>query len=450
MKKREKTINLVGEAETLETQNIDLKSQVRSLEMERRSLTEMLQLHTASCMRDEVFGMPVLNISIVKYLHGIGLGTSQSNQNISNSYSINKGARTKNSANKITSNKIQKIPPVNTLRFNNNNNTSRRSQLKSNLLSTTCNSNIMNSANLVTTSTICVPMTIADTSSPIQDSKPLPSIDMGFCEGRSLTPTGNYNCKQLISNSNECYALSSPDSGFIKSPVDMGNYTLPSIIKSDYIPNCEAGSVEMESTQLFNHQLDTSNNNNVDGIEFILKSELVDANDSPYTTVQSADRFLFDGVAETFDADIDSTNNAIQNHPIHMHLDGLKEHLLLQSMNHNNNNSSHINNNHHHDMNSINSSNTNHHMPQQNMDAINNSAVITSVLPHSSNSIIEFNTNSCQQFINENSLLKGDFLSQNCEFISLANDSCDSQFTTDLDSGVTTYTNMANGNGCLA
>lgn len=75
---------------------------------------------------------------------------------------------------------------------------------------------------------------------------------------------------------------------------------------------------------------------------------------------------------------------------------------------------------------------------------INNLPVISSVLapqsqpPHHSASIIEFNT-ACQQYI-DTSLLKGDFLSQNCEFL-------DSQFTTDLDSGVTTYTNSS---GCLA
>lgn len=67
------------------------------------------------------------------------------------------------------------------------------------------------------------------------------------------------------------------------------------------------------------------------------------------------------------------------------------------------------------------------------------------MIPNGVNSIIEFN-NSCQQFV-ESSLLKGDFLSHNGEFLALGGDGSDTQFT-DLDSGVTTFT--TNGSGCLA
>lgn len=49
MKKREKTANLVTESEVLETQNIDLKTQIKDLEKQRRGLEDMLAQH--ACVR---------------------------------------------------------------------------------------------------------------------------------------------------------------------------------------------------------------------------------------------------------------------------------------------------------------------------------------------------------------------------------------------------------------
>lgn len=51
LKKREKTVNLVQESEVLETQNIDLKSQIQELESQRRRLVDMLTMHTPSCLK---------------------------------------------------------------------------------------------------------------------------------------------------------------------------------------------------------------------------------------------------------------------------------------------------------------------------------------------------------------------------------------------------------------
>lgn len=433
MKKRERTTNLVSEAETLESQNIDLKAQMRTLEIERRSLTEMLQLHGNTCSNAEGIQIPHINATIMKYLHELGLSNGQqletkgTNEQLT---TVKSEAGSKTRGPSKAAQKQQKIPSVNTLRFN----TRRSAQQTTKLLPST---NILSPVTAVPTTRNCLIGSMS-TASPIQDCKPLPSIDMGFCEGRNdtLTPTSSY-CKSLMSSSSDCYAISSPDSGFIKSPVDMANYsTLPQLIKSDYIPNCDTGI------------LNDGTNGDASISEFILKSELVDANESPYTTVQSADRFLFDGVAESFDPDIESGANGNHQHQhhqqhhhssliepqAHMHDHGLKEHLLLHGMN--NNNSSHINNNHHTNLDpSTAVANMMH-----DFGVVNNLPVISSVLPapHST-SIIEFNT-SCQQFI-DTSLLKGDFLSQNCEFL-------DSQFTTDLDSGVTTFS--TNGSGCLA
>lgn len=51
LKKREKTVILVQESETLESQNHDLKSQIQELEIQRRRLVDMLSLHTPTCIK---------------------------------------------------------------------------------------------------------------------------------------------------------------------------------------------------------------------------------------------------------------------------------------------------------------------------------------------------------------------------------------------------------------
>ncbi|XP_022118981.2 activating transcription factor 3 [Pieris rapae] len=52
MKKRERTVNLVNESEVLENQNIDLKAQLKDLEVQKRQLMDMLSLHSASCVKN--------------------------------------------------------------------------------------------------------------------------------------------------------------------------------------------------------------------------------------------------------------------------------------------------------------------------------------------------------------------------------------------------------------
>ncbi|XP_044254892.1 activating transcription factor 3 isoform X2 [Tribolium madens] len=52
LKKREKTANLVNESETLETQNIELKTQLQELQNQKRGLIEMLELHRPLCQHN--------------------------------------------------------------------------------------------------------------------------------------------------------------------------------------------------------------------------------------------------------------------------------------------------------------------------------------------------------------------------------------------------------------
>ncbi|KAJ6636507.1 Activating transcription factor 3, partial [Pseudolycoriella hygida] len=171
MKKRERTLNLVSESEILETQNIELKSQVRSLETERRKLTEMLQAHGATCIRQEGFQPPSrCTIPISKYVPDLLACDQQSHRSPPNKT-------------------IPPIPPMNTIKFCHN---------------------------------------LKPSSQNSEHSQPLP--DIGYCKS-DLSPM---YCK---SSPSDRYTLS-PDSGFIKSPSDMGMYN-GMHMKSDYIPNGE-------------------------------------------------------------------------------------------------------------------------------------------------------------------------------------------------------------------
>lgn len=159
-----------------------------------------------------------------------------------------------------------------------------------------------------------------------------------------------------------------------------------------------------------------------DGSEFALKCELVDIH-SPYTTAQSADQFLFDGSPD-FDGGmvgicvdpgrdlrlVDGQSNHITNTGVmHTHM-----HLNNNNSNHNNNSSNNMN----HNNNNTSNNNMNHNG--------------------------DFGGGQCHNVFDG---MKPDFLSQPSDFLAL-----ETQFT-DLDSGMTTYTNMvvnSNNNGCMA
>ncbi|XP_026472664.1 proto-oncogene c-Fos [Ctenocephalides felis] len=52
-KKRERTVNLVSESAVLETQNVDLKAQIKELDAQVRQLVDMLTRHSPSCLRKQ-------------------------------------------------------------------------------------------------------------------------------------------------------------------------------------------------------------------------------------------------------------------------------------------------------------------------------------------------------------------------------------------------------------
>lgn len=413
LKKRERTQNLVSEADILDTQNLDMKKQMQSLNIERQALTKMLQAHSSTCISQEAIQVPNLSTNIIKFLNNMI-------SDIANHTPITAGLKescdplkTKISIKIAQPPKTTKIPSVNTLKFG-----MKRGQQR---LHTT-NQVPMEALATTTNTTACLRTPIHIPSNI--DQKPLPSMDISFSDsGNSdiLTPI-------YCPTSNDCFTINSPDSGFIKSPVDIsGNYTnlQTTIIKTDYIPNCEHNGLTLV------HGLGngTDSNNADSTMEFILKHEIADGNDNPYTTDQSADRFLCDGATETFDSELetsvtnsnhlqDNTNmvmNSIQ------HIAPLKEHLLIQNNN--------------------NSSNQNHNIQSNIINSNCNGTIVSSpaITTHS----IELNQ-ACQQLVD----MRGDFLSPNGDFF-FTSENCDTQFT-DLDSGVTTYTNVTNGGGCLA
>lgn len=86
LKKREKTANLVNESETLETQNIDLKTQLQELRNQKRSLLELLTLHRPHCAhnitpvtRDSVYRLPSMNTVLENHSYSRSASVDPSN-----------------------------------------------------------------------------------------------------------------------------------------------------------------------------------------------------------------------------------------------------------------------------------------------------------------------------------------------------------------------------------
>ncbi|OWR49798.1 transcription factor kayak isoform X1 [Danaus plexippus] len=66
MKKRERTVNLVNESEVLENQNIDLKAQLKDLEVQKRQLLDMLSQHASSCVRNNTNARTSPNFNMMR------------------------------------------------------------------------------------------------------------------------------------------------------------------------------------------------------------------------------------------------------------------------------------------------------------------------------------------------------------------------------------------------
>uniref|UniRef100_A0A336MQQ0 CSON005155 protein n=1 Tax=Culicoides sonorensis TaxID=179676 RepID=A0A336MQQ0_CULSO len=336
MKKRERTVNLVNESETLETQNIDFKNQIRELENERRKLMGMLQAHSPHCVHQGGY-QPLPSVSTLKnckYLNELQ-NYCDSNQQIANHH------------NQLQSQQHQQAPQI------------EQPEIK-----------------------------YSQTLKEQQEMMDYSMLPHGYCKP-SPTDTS--------------YVLS-PDSGFVKSPIDLDSSSqysdqLPmqqhhphACQQQQHINNNHAGHLKSQNNYNIptsndailsnnnSNNLNNNNNNNNNSLssmlvdsEIFLKTELIDP--SPYTTIQSADRFLFESTDTTFDSD-----------KMLMHCNGGSP--MINGGNH------------------IINSNTLNNVNNLLMDS--------------------FDTN----------IIKADFLSQNQEFnIATMVDGTDTQFT-DLDSGI--------------
>lgn len=347
MKKRERTVNLVNESETLETQNIDFKNQIRELETQRRKLNEILQAHSPHCVHQGGY---------------------------------------------------QPLPSVSTL----------KNCKYLNELQNYCDNNQQHPHHhhqpLIEQPEIKYSQTLKEQQE---------MMDYGDYKNNTMLPHGY--CKP--SPTDTTYVLS-PDSGFVKSPIDLDNSSqysdqLSMQQQQQHPHSCQQSQQQHANNSLNpghlkaqnnNYNIPTSNdailtnnnssslNNNLNSLlgdtsEIYLKTELMDP--SPYTTIQSADRFLFEGTDTTFDSD-----------KILMHCNG-------NTMINGNNNGNH------------------------------NTHIVTSNTLNNVNNLLmdSFDTN----------IIKADFLSHNQEFnIASMVDGTDTQFT-DLDSGII----KSLSNGCL-
>ncbi|XP_062563837.1 activating transcription factor 3-like [Armigeres subalbatus] len=237
MKKRERTVNLVNESETLDAQNKDLKQQMADLESQRRKLIEVLQAHGPTCVHQKGY---------------------------------------------------QPLPSLSTITNN--------------------NCKFLNDLNFLDGST-----------EEIKYSECLKSGgELGdFSKQDSVLPPG--------------YCKLSPTEVNYATPTDvMAINSFAESLKSEYIPSSQERparakpgpkprqkaakrSIPVTSTTTVVSDALPSIPVTLPSADFILKSELIDTS-SPYTTVQSADRFLFENSLDLYNNNNNDSNTLDGHH----------------------------------------------------------------------------------------------------------------------------------------
>lgn len=237
MKKRERTVNLVNESETLDAQNKELKQQMADLENQRRKLIEVLQAHGPTCVHQKGY---------------------------------------------------QPLPSLSTITNN--------------------NCKFLNDLNF-----------LDSTAEEIKYSECLKSGgELGdFSKQDNVLPPG--------------YCKLSPTEVNYSTPTDVmaiNNFT--EALKSEYIPTNQEKparakpgpkprqkaakrSITVTSTTTTVTETLPSIPVTLPSADFILKSELIDTN-SPYTTVQSADRFLFENSLDLYNNNNNDSNTLDGHH----------------------------------------------------------------------------------------------------------------------------------------
>ncbi|XP_055907992.1 activating transcription factor 3 [Eupeodes corollae] len=273
MKKRERTQYLMKESEQLDTQNIDLKNQVRTLELERQQLFDMLQAHSPSCVRRGGFNPPakLLQSPAQKYLADLELDikpfqTSESPVPVSNQQASTP-TQTQHQQQQQQQQRTV-IPPMST---------------------------INNRSNVFKATTAAIPSSPHHHQTSNNNHHSSDIIPNGYCKP---SPTA----QELGYLSSPAQDVCLPQMQQQQSHLLHSNHqqhhqhlqhhpVVSQALISDYIPNCDSSLTPTSDT--------TSD---------FVKNELVDSQ-SPYTTAQSAERFLFE--SENFD--LKHSNNACNN-----------------------------------------------------------------------------------------------------------------------------------------
>lgn len=297
MKKRERTQNLIKESEQLETQNVDLKTQVRTLEAERRKLLDMLQCHVITCVHAGGLNLPskLLLSPAHKYLAALDIDDS----------------RTINGDSTPTSGTTSGTQSQTQQQIQGSRSLSNRSALE-----------VQRTA-IPPMSTIKFSRTAAAVAAAVnQQLHQLPTqqqhLPNGYCKpsptpqelGYLASPSQESICLPAILPQLPSQTLTTHQIG----AANASSASVPSINQqlSDYTPSCE------NSLGLVLAHTPTSVQSNDDNsvllgdmvsplsvmstpttaTEFV-KNELVDSQ-SPYTTAQSAERFLFESNCDSF------------------------------------------------------------------------------------------------------------------------------------------------------
>lgn len=310
MKKRERTVNLINESETLDAQNKELKSQVSKLETECRKLLEVLQAHGPTCVHQKGY-QPLPSLSTIsgssstsntgnpsgggngKYLNDLNyVEHNQAGQTeIKYSECLKSGASTSgpvgNNFSKQDSSTI--LPPG------------------------YCKLSPMEPTNFLLESELVSDQTIKSDYIPGNESSATQSTSTSHQPtktGRSK-PGPKPRQSRSQSKSNQQASAASASTTKLPSISNTSNSTFSSkgnpLIAATLMtstPSSSPSSVSSPSTVVSL----ISNVNVINPVgsvgttvddDFILKSELIETH-SPYTTVQSADRFLFDASLDLY------------------------------------------------------------------------------------------------------------------------------------------------------
>ncbi|XP_060661855.1 activating transcription factor 3 [Drosophila nasuta] len=396
MKKRERTQNLIKESEVLDTQNVELKNQVRTLETDRRRLLEMLQAHAPSCVKRGGCQLPskLLQSPAYKYLPELeldGVGNGNGNGG-GNSSSSSEATGTSSAANTPTSHQqqqqqqhlqqqqqqqqhMQSIPSMSTFKFGSK-------------------SPAAMAAAVAAAQQQQQHHQLQQQQLPNGYCKPSPSPQEFEHAGYLSSPTQEALClpqQQQQSTMNPASSNSNADNSSNNN--NNNSNLVVSQQVSDYVPNCEGLSLGLglsiaittptntnssrNSNTSSNNSNNNSNNNNgsnnnhsnsngntsnivssstsnvvvipppattptSSAIEFV-KNELVDSQ-SPYTTALSAERFLFEP-SEGFP----DTKHAVSVHPSSLNnMTSVASLAVHSGSNHSNNSSCNNNNNNNH------------------------------------------------------------------------------------------------------